>query len=72
MSDQAQVRVGGVGFGGLLALLLIGLKLTGYIAWSWIWVLWPIWIPIVLLGIFGVLLGLAAIVVFLLRKTVLK
>ena len=37
---------GGVGFLGLLTLLFIGLKLTGYIAWSWIWVLAPIWIPI--------------------------
>ena len=35
----------GVGFLGLLTLLFIGLKLTGYIAWSWIWVLSPLWIP---------------------------
>lgn len=34
-----------VGFLGLLTLLFIGLKLTGYVAWSWIWVLSPIWIP---------------------------
>ena len=39
-------NTGGVGFLGLLTLLFIGLKLTGYIAWSWIWVLAPIWIPI--------------------------
>lgn len=39
-------NTGGVGFLGLLTLLFIGLKLTGYIAWSWIWVLSPIWIPI--------------------------
>ena len=36
----------GVGFLGLLTLLFIGLKLTGHIAWSWIWVLAPLWIPI--------------------------
>ena len=36
----------GVGFLGLLTLLFIGLKLTGYITWSWIWVLAPLWIPI--------------------------
>ena len=35
-----------VGFLGLLTLLFIGLKLTGHIAWSWVWVLSPIWIPI--------------------------
>jgi len=28
----------------LLTLLFIGLKLTGYIAWSWWWVLSPYWI----------------------------
>ena len=36
---------GGVGFLGLLTLLFIGLKLTGYITWSWIWVLAPLWVP---------------------------
>ena len=33
----------------LLALLFIGLKLTGYIAWTWLWVTAPLWIP---LGLF--------------------
>lgn len=28
----------------LLAILFIGLKLTGHIAWSWFWVLSPLWI----------------------------
>ena len=35
----------GVSFLGLLTLLFIGLKLTGYITWSWIWVLAPLWVP---------------------------
>ena len=35
-----------IGFWGLLALIFITLKLTGYIHWSWIWVLGPIWIPV--------------------------
>ncbi len=34
---------GGIGFFGLLAILLIGLKLTGYIDLSWFWVTMPIW-----------------------------
>ena len=34
----------GIGFTGLLTILFIGLKLTGYVAWSWLWVLSPIWI----------------------------
>lgn len=32
-------------FFSLLAVLFIGLKLTGYITWSWWWVLAPIWGP---------------------------
>ena len=41
-----QVSSGGIGFGGLLTILFIGLKLTGIIAWSWWWVLCPLWIPL--------------------------
>lgn len=32
-------------FATLLAILFIGLKLTGFITWNWFWVLSPIWIP---------------------------
>ena len=35
---------GGIGFAGLLTILFVALKLTGYIAWSWWWVLSPLWI----------------------------
>jgi len=38
---------GGIGFGGLLTIVFITLKLTDYIDWSWWWVLSPLWIPIV-------------------------
>ena len=44
-----------IGFLGMLTLIFITLKLTGYIAWSWIWVLAPLW------G--GFLLGLVIIVI---------
>ena len=37
----------GIGFVGLLTILFIGLKLTGHVNWSWLWVLSPIWISIV-------------------------
>lgn len=41
-------KAGGVGFLGLLALVFITLKLTGFIDWSWVWVLAPLWIPVAL------------------------
>jgi hypothetical protein len=65
MSDNnnAQIRTGGIGFGGMLAILFIGLKLTGYIDWSWWWVLSPLWIPVaIILGVVAVILAFAAIV----------
>lgn len=31
-----------MGFLGFLALLFIGLKLTGFIVWPWVWVLSPV------------------------------
>ena len=35
----------GTGFCGLLTIAFIVLKLCGVIAWSWVWVLSPLWIP---------------------------
>ena len=35
-------------FTSLLTVLFVGLKLTGYINWSWWWVLSPIWITILI------------------------
>lgn len=51
----------GIGFAGLLTILFIGLKLTGAISWSWIWVLSPLWIgyAIVMLIVAVVLLAAA-------------
>ena len=40
---------GGVGFFGLLTIAFIVLKLTGYITWSWWWVLSPIWFCVIIL-----------------------
>jgi membrane protein YdbS with pleckstrin-like domain len=40
---------GGIGFTGLLTVAFVVLKLCGVIAWSWWWVLSPIWITILLI-----------------------
>jgi len=37
------MKEGGVSFLGLLAIAFIILKIIGYIQWSWIWVLSPLW-----------------------------
>ena len=59
----AKGGTGGIGFGGLLAILFIALKLTGYIDWSWIWVLAPLWIPLAIVtGLFVLILLVVAVV----------
>jgi hypothetical protein len=65
MAENSNVSsTGGIGFAGLLAILFIGLKLTGVINWSWYWVLSPIWMP------FAVAIALVAIffVFFLIKE----
>ena len=44
MSNNTQQSSSGIGFTGLLTAAFIVLKLAGYIAWSWWWVLSPLWI----------------------------
>lgn len=61
MSDKNTASSGGIGFCGLLTILFIGLKLTGHITWSWVWVLSPLWIGFVL--VIGFLLFAFLIVV---------
>jgi len=58
MSDTNK---GGIGFVGLLTILFIGLKLTGYITWSWIWVLAPIWISIIVVVIIFIIIAIIAV-----------
>jgi hypothetical protein len=63
MASSSSSSSGGIGFTGLLTVLFVGLKLTNVIAWPWLWVLSPIWIPLLLLiailiigGVFAALL----------------
>lgn len=55
-----QKQSGGIGFFGLLAIVFITLKLTSVIAWSWWWVLSPLWVPSVLVLLLCALAGIAA------------
>ena len=51
----------GIGFGGLLTIVFITLKLTNYINWSWWWVLAPTWIPLSVILVIIVVLVAAAL-----------
>jgi hypothetical protein len=45
----------GLGIGTILFLIFMVLKLTNYINWSWWWVTAPLWIPIIILGVVGLI-----------------
>ena len=45
--NRIVVHGGGIGFFGMLGIVFITLKLMGYIEWSWLWVLAPLWIPLI-------------------------
>lgn len=51
-----------MGICSVLGLIFVTLKLTGVIAWSWLWVLLPFWGPLVIcLLVVLILLGLKAL-----------
>lgn len=52
------MKSNGLGFGSILFLIFLTLKLTNNIQWSWVWVTSPLWIPIVIVGLAVVLLDL--------------
>lgn len=48
MEKTNKTTVKTIGFSGLLTIAFIVLKLCGVIAWSWLWVLAPLWIAFLL------------------------
>lgn len=55
MSDSNS-KSGGVGILGLMFLIFMTLKLTGFIDWSWWWVTSPLWMPVFLIITIGIIL----------------
>jgi hypothetical protein len=51
MSNKSN-QPSGLGLGMILFLIFMVLKLTGDINWSWWWVTAPLWIPVILVGVF--------------------
>ena len=66
MSNQSNSS-NGLGFGTILFLVFLVLKLTNYIDWSWWWVTAPLWIPIAIVGIVGIV-GIIALIIAVLLK----
>lgn len=65
MTTTTTARSGGISTLGLLGIVLVVLKATGYIHWSWVWVLAPFWGPwafLLLILVGGLVLAGLAIV----------
>lgn len=62
MADT-KVTVGGLSFPSALALVLIVLKLTHYIDWSWWWILLPLYAPFVAVLAFLLFCAIMAFIV---------
>jgi hypothetical protein len=67
MSDK-NTSSSGISFGGLLFIVFLILKITGYITWSWWWVTAPLWGAIAIVG--GIVM--IGIVVIIIRELIKK
>lgn len=52
MSAETKSGGNGIGFGTVLFIVFLVLKLTGVIDWSWWWVTAPLWIPAAVIAVF--------------------
>ena len=43
-----RTKMSGISFGGILAIVFIVLKILKVITWSWLWVLAPLWIGLII------------------------
>ena len=62
MSDGNNGSGGGVGFFGLLAIVFIACKITGFIDWPWWLVLSPIWGSLLFVVVIAIVAAVAAVI----------
>jgi uncharacterized integral membrane protein len=61
MSNSSSTS-GGISFGSALFLVLLVLKLTNTIDWSWWWVFSPFWMPLVIVMAFAGVIGFVGLI----------
>lgn len=62
MSEKSTTGSKRVGFGTVLFLVFLILKLTKTIDWSWWWVTAPLWIPIGVALLFLIIIGILGVI----------
>jgi hypothetical protein len=56
MSRRTLIALGMTSSYSMVTILLVALRLTGIIEWSWLWVFAPLWLPLAIMAFtFGVL-----------------
>lgn len=65
MTAKSEISSGGISIAGLLGVLFVGLKLTGFIGWPWWLVTVPFWVGfafvmVILRGAFVITLVMTA------------
>ena len=56
LNQQKSAASAGIGIGDLLCIVFVVLKLCHIIEWSWVWVLSPVWIPLLIVILCVILL----------------
>ena len=59
MKEKKEIKTVGLGFFEALTLLFVALKLTGVIAWSWLWMLSPLWLTFAVAVVIAFIIVLA-------------
>ncbi len=70
--DKEVISFKDISFIGMLAITFIALKLTHTIQWSWIWVLAPLWVPVVFIFFLFVFFFIIILIDEILKKKRLK
>ena len=68
MSEKSSNTSGGIGFLGMLFLVLMVLKLCGKITASWLWVTAPLWGGLALVLAIMAVIGIVALIAVLLES----
>lgn len=68
MSNPTTTASAGFPVASLLGIAFIILKLTGYISWSWVWVLAPFWVLMALVATCLMIMFIGAIIFAFFKK----
>lgn len=60
--NKTVVKKQGLGIGSILTIIFVVLKVIGVIEWSWVWVLAPLWISVIISLVFSLIALLIVVI----------